>query len=146
MNWRERYGTAYIKAMTQKHPVAMATGYFKSKFPNVATANGLTNMIVNFLNWNGHRATRVSSAGRFVPGNKYEGGGRFIPSTTRKGTADISATIKGRSVMIEVKVGKDRPSEWQLAEQAKERAAGGIYEFVITPEQFFHLYDNIVKS
>lgn len=71
---------------------------------------------------------------------------KYIPSTTRKGTADISATINGRSVMLEIKVGRDRPSEYQLAEQQRERAAGGIYEFVGTPEEFFAVYDRIVGN
>jgi hypothetical protein len=71
--------------------------------------------------------------------------GKFIPSATRKGTADISATIKGRSVMIEIKVGKDKPRPEQLAEQQRERQAGGIYEFISTPEQFFTLFDSIVN-
>lgn len=77
-------------------------------------------------------------------------GGRWIHSTTRKGTADISATIRdkngiGRSLMIEIKIGSDKASVHQLAEQAKERAAGGIYEFVSTPEQFFELFDKILN-
>ena len=71
--------------------------------------------------------------------------GKFIPSATRKGTADISATIKGKSVMIEVKVGRDKPRIEQLAEQQRERQAGGIYEFVHTPEEFFMLFDSIVN-
>jgi hypothetical protein len=70
--------------------------------------------------------------------------GRYIPGTTRKGTADISATIRGKSVMIEIKVGRDKPSPYQLAEQQKERAAGGIYEFVSGPDEFFSLYDSLL--
>jgi hypothetical protein len=69
---------------------------------------------------------------------------KYIPSTTRKGTADISATIKGKSVMLEVKVGRDKPSPEQIREQAKERSAGGIYEFVSSPGQFLELYDKLI--
>jgi hypothetical protein len=69
--------------------------------------------------------------------------GKFIPSATRKGTADISATVKGKSVMIEIKVGADRPRIEQLAEQQRERQAGGIYEFVHSPEEFFLLFDKL---
>jgi len=113
--------------------------------PKVNTANGLTNYIVNYLTWLGHRATRISSAGRYIPAqNKYDKGG-FIPSTTRKGTADISATIHGRSVMIEIKVGNDKPSEAQLREQQRERDAGGIYEFVKTVDEFHTLYLSLVN-
>jgi hypothetical protein len=106
--------------------------------PSVAKANGLTKYITNFLFWKGHRATRVNVQGRIVKG-------KWIPSTTRKGTADISATIKGRSVMIEIKVGSDRPRPEQLQEQERERKSGGIYEFISTPEQFLELYDKVVN-
>jgi hypothetical protein len=137
MDWKERYRAAHRLHFARKYPMAMSTGYFTANMPNVNKANGLTTFILNFLEWSGHRATRISSAGRVV-------NGRYIPGTTRKGTADISATIKGRSVMIEIKVGRDRPSEYQLAEQARERAAGGIYEFISTPEQFFELYETLL--
>jgi len=137
MDWKERYRAAHRLHFARKYPAAMATGYFTANMPNVNKANGLTTFILNFLEWSGHRATRISSAGRVV-------NGRYIPGTTRKGTADISATIKGRSVMIEIKVGRDRPSEYQLAEQARERAAGGIYEFISTPDDFFTLYDSLI--
>jgi hypothetical protein len=137
MDWKERYRAAHRLHFARKYPAAMATGYFTANMPNVNKANGLTTLILNFLEWSGHRATRISSAGRVV-------NGRYIPGTTRKGTADISATIKGRSVMIEIKVGRDRPSEYQLAEQARERAAGGIYEFISTPDQFFELYETLL--
>jgi len=137
MDWKERYRSAHRLHFARKYPMAMSTGYFTANMPKVNKANGLTTFILNFLEWSGHRATRISSAGRVV-------NGRYIPGTTRKGTADISATIKGRSVMIEIKVGRDRPSEYQLAEQARERAAGGIYEFISTPEQFFELYETLL--
>ena len=143
-NYREHYITAHKLWFSKEYPTAWKDGFWSApKFPKVDTANGLTQWIINFLNWNGHRATRISSAGRYIVGNKYEGG-MFIPGSTRKGTADISATIKGRSVMIEVKVGKDRPSPDQLKEQAKERAAGGLYEFCRSPEEFLELYRGVV--
>jgi hypothetical protein len=68
----------------------------------------------------------------------------YIPTTTRRGTADISATIRGRSVMLEVKCGNDTASEYQTAEQQLERSAGGIYEFIHTPDEFLEIYDKIV--
>jgi hypothetical protein len=91
------------------------------------------------LEWEGHRATRINTAGRIVAG-------RYITSTTRKGTADISATIKGRAIMIEIKVGKDKPSVYQLAEQQRERNAGGMHEFIHTIQEFFIFYDQLLES
>jgi hypothetical protein len=71
---------------------------------------------------------------------------KWIKSSTAKGTADISATIKGRSISIEIKVGTDRPRPAQLEMQQKIRKAGGVYEFISTPEEFFLLYDKLVNS
>jgi len=140
MTAKQRYEDAHRNWFASEYPTAYASGrYCKAKQPATAKANGLTQFIINFLNWRGHRATRVSSAGRFH-------NGRRIKSITRKGSADVSATIAGISLMIEVKVGKDRPSSDQLAEQAKERKAGGMYEFIQNPDQFLALYDKITKA
>ena len=140
--WRIRYNTAHYNYTLQRTPNVIRDGFYTGPtLPKIATANGLTQFICNFINWSGYRATRINTMGRMV-------GGRWIHSTTRKGTADISATIRdkngiGRSLMIEIKIGSDKASVHQLEEQAKERAAGGIYEFVSTPEQFFELFDKI---
>lgn len=94
--------------------------------------------------------------GRLIDGVEKQPSGakigvkKWLPSSTRKGTADISATIKnangiGLSVMIEIKVGRDKPRPDQLSEQIRERKAGGIYEFIGTPDEFFELYDKIVS-
>jgi len=47
--------------------------------------------------------------------------------------------------MLEIKIGKDRASPYQIAEQERERKAGGCYEFISTPEQFFVLYDSLIS-
>lgn len=135
--WRIRYNTAHYNYTLQRTPNVIRDGFYTGPtLPKVATANGLTQFICNFINWSGYRATRINTMGRMV-------GGRWIHSTTRKGSADISATVKGKSLQIEIKVGRDRPRPEQLAEQVKERAAGGIYEFVSTPEQFFAIFDTL---
>ena len=140
MTWKERYYEAHKKHTKERTPSVVNDGHYcNPSLPKVQTANGLTQFVCNYINWMGYRATRISTTGRQV-------GGRWIYGTTRKGTADISATINGKAIMIEIKVGKDRPSEYQLKEQAKERAAGGIYEFISTPDQFFELYDSIVNN
>ena len=56
-------------------------------------------------------------------------GGRIVwrKSNTTKGSADISATIAGRSVKIEVKIGLDHQSEAQRRYQASIERAGGLY-------------------
>jgi hypothetical protein len=149
-NYKEKYYTAHAAYTKKTKPLFFASGhYFLPTIPKIKTSNGLTKFILNYVNWTGYRATRISSAGRYIEaknaqGHKIANGGMFIPSTTRKGTADISCTINGRSVMIEIKIGNDKPSDFQLREQAKECAAGGIYEFISTPEEFFVLYDSLI--
>jgi hypothetical protein len=152
MNWKERYQKAHEYHFKRAYPLAYSSGHYtQPKYPKVATANGITQMICNFLMWHEHRATRINSTGRLIDGLEKQPSGailttkKWIPGSTRKGTADISATIRGRSVMIEIKIGKDRASPYQIAEQERERKAGGCYEFISTPEQFFTLYDSLIS-
>lgn len=140
--WKQRYYDAHNLHISKIAPSVIKDGlYTLPSVPKVATANGLTQFICNYINWLGYRATRISSAGRVI---KSQRGSIYIPSTTRRGTADISSTIKGRSVMWEIKVGNDKPSKFQLEEQAKERAAGGEYFFVGSPLEFFLLFDELL--
>ena len=108
------------------------------KIKVTADANGLTQAIVSWLNLNGHFATRVSSSGRYLPQL-----GKFIPSTTKRGTADIHSVIGGRHVSIEVKIGKDRMSEAQHEMKAKIEKAGGLYFVATDFEQFMKWYKTL---
>lgn len=149
----QRYREAYYLYMERT-----ATEFFAASggrnmrvdIPRTTTANGLTLFITKYITYLGFRATRINVSGRLVDtvtttehGNKFRDK-KYIKSSTRKGTADISATINGRSVMIEVKIGSDRPSPAQLQEQQRERAAGGVYEFIRTPEEAIALIDSIL--
>jgi hypothetical protein len=147
-----RYMSAHLEWFKIQYPSAYKDGYYlEPKVPKVDAANGLTSFICNFLSWKGHRATRINVMGRLIDGVEKQPSGakigvkKWLPSTTRKGSADISCTIFGKAVQIEIKVGRDKPRPDQLTEQIRERKAGGIYEFIGTPEQFFELYDKIVS-
>lgn len=153
VDWKLRYKTAYEAYQLKTYPSSSKDfGTLQVKWPDITKSNGLTNMILNYLKWNGWRATRVNTMGRLIDAPEKQESGislitkKYIHSSTRKGTADISATIKGRSVMIEVKVGRDKPRESQLEEQERERLAGGIYEFIYTPDGFLELYDKIINN
>ena len=157
MTPKQRYQAAHEQWFKIQYPNAYKDGfYLEPKIPKVDSANGLTTFICNYLPWMGHRATRINVMGRLIDGVEKQPSGakigvkKWLPSSTRKGTADISATIKnangiGRSVMIEIKVGRDKPRPDQLSEQIRERKAGGIYEFIGTPDEFFELYDKILS-
>lgn len=151
--WRIRYQQAHEEHFKEHYPLAYKEGhYFKPDMPKINTANGLTKYICNFINWSGYFATRINVQGRLVDGvEKTDSGAligkkKWIKSSTAKGTADISATIKGKSVQLEIKVGSDKPRPAQIEMQQKIRKAGGIYEFISTPDEFILLFDNIVNS
>lgn len=114
------------------------------------SANNLTKSIIAWIELNGYQAERISSTGRYVDNKKTVknimgqsitiGSGQYIPGSGTKGTADISATIKGKSIKIEVKYGKDRQSDVQKQYQASIERSGGVYFIAKTFEEFYNFY------
>ncbi len=117
------------------------------------TANGLTKMILDFLKLKGHQAERISNTGRPIDNTKRVadilgreriiGTIQWIPGSGTKGTADISATINGKSVKIEVKIGRDKQSPYQKKYQESVEAAGGLYIIAKSFTQFYELYNKL---
>ena len=135
--YRQRYNDLHFQHIQRTAPNVVKDGFYTSpKFPVVTKSNGLTQYIMNFINWSEYRATRINTMGRQI-------NGKWIHSATRRGSADISSTIKGKSVMWEIKTGRDKPRPEQLEEQAREIAAGGQYYFVHTPDEFLSIFDSI---
>ena len=120
------------------------------------TANGLTKCIVSCLKLSGWQAERINTMGRPIDNTrvvtdcigrkKRIGSVQWIPSGSTPGSADISATVAGRSVKIEVKIGADRQSEKQKEYQRKVEAAGGIYIIVRTFDEFLEWYDRFMEE
>ncbi len=69
-------------------------------------------------------------------------GGQWTKGTGTPGSADISATIKGRSVKIEVKYNKDRQSDAQKQYQEMIEKAGGVYIIAKTFDDFVIWYES----
>jgi len=120
------------------------------------TANGLTKCIVHWLNLNGWQAERISTTGRYIDNSKIVtdvlgnrkkiGSGKYIKGSGTNGSADISATIKGRSIKIEVKIGKDRQSEAQKEYQKNIEKAGGIYIIATDFDEFMMWYKAFIEQ
>jgi hypothetical protein len=102
------------------------------------TANGLTSCIIEYLNLlDGCHAERISNEGRTIDTRKTVtnvvgqvrqiGSIKRIKSSMQLGTADISATVLGRSVKIEVKINRDFQSEAQKEYQRQIENAKGYY-------------------
>lgn len=139
--------TRYTKSRAVKMLESMAMDAARLRLPDVPhlaprtfrddSANGLTKCIIAFLTLSGHQAERINSTGRPVDhrqtitdvlGHRRTIGTlTWIKGTGTRGTADISATIAGRSVKIEVKFGADRQSEAQRRYQDEVEKAGGLY-------------------
>ena len=120
------------------------------------TANGLTKCIVHWINLNGYQAERISTTGRYIDNSKIVtdvlgkkkkiGTGKYIKGSGTNGSADISATIKGRSIKIEVKIGKDRQSDAQKKYQEMIEKAGGIYFIASDFDDFMMFYKGIIEQ
>jgi hypothetical protein len=120
------------------------------------TANGLTKCIIEFLQLSNHQAERINTMGRPIDNRKQVtdvigrtktiGSMTWGKSTATKGSADISATIQGRSVKIEVKIGKDRQSQDQKIYQENIEKSGGQYWIAKNFDDFIKKYDDFLDS
>lgn len=103
------------------------------------SANDLTTAILAYFDLKGVKAWRQKSEGRYlrpeyqhnVLGHRIETSkGKFIPgSKASKGIGDIAAILprSGKFLSVEVKFGKDRQSEDQIAFQKSVEESGAIY-------------------
>ena len=133
----------------------MRPDYVAKKIYIDKTANGLTYAIISWINLNGYQAERISTTGRYIDNSKIVtdvlgnrkkiGSGKYIKGTGTNGSADISATIKGKSIKIEVKIGKDKQSEAQIKYQQMIEKAGGIYFIAKNFNDFYDFYITLVK-
>ena len=139
-----------IKSPTLPYPES----FVKLKY-NEKTANGLTMLIKIYIEAHGGEAERVSVTGRAIDNSKTVkdifghsrriGSVTYIPSTMTIGSADLHATINGRSVKIEVKIGKDRQSEAQKRYQESIVKAKGTYLIATSFDQIVQELEIIFK-
>lgn len=143
-----------LEILKNKHPNFPVHAIPIPKYSD-KTANGLTKMVVEWLQLNNHQAERINSMGlaRIEKGMKDEVFNRgtpqkitWTPSTGQKGTADISSTIHGYSVKWEVKVGKDRQSDHQKKYEQSVKSAGGLYFIIKDFNGFMEIYDKLIDK
>lgn len=123
---------------------------------NDRTANGLTRCIVDYINFTGGQAERISNTGRQI--DKREtfkdalgitrtiGSVQFVYGTGTNGTADISSVINGKSVKIEIKIKADRMSEAQIKYKESIEKAGGLYFICRDFQSFYDYYLSITAK
>jgi hypothetical protein len=140
----------------RKHPNHRRDLTMPIKHYEVRKANGLTQAVIAVIRAGGYQAERINTTGRQIDNRKEftdvvgirrtVGSMTWIPGTGTKGSADISATIKGRSIKIEIKIGKDKQSQAQLDYQSDVERAGGVYIIVKSLEGFFEWYDEFITN
>ena len=144
----------YHKPQAVKDLERLALDHFRREHPNFPeyaiapqsyrddSANWLTKCIIDFIRFHGGQGERVNTIG--LPQQR---GCRIVwrKSNSTKGSADISATIDGRSVKIEVKIGPDRQSEAQRRYQAAIERAGGLYFIAKDFTSFVEWYNTNFK-
>ena len=117
---------------------------------NDNSANALTKCVIDFLIYSGFQAERINTMGKridnrkqveTVAGKREIGSVSWIKGTGTKGSADISAVIKGRAVKIEIKYGKDKQSADQKAYQQAIENAGGVYVIVKDFDSFIEWFN-----
>jgi hypothetical protein len=125
-----------IADKSRKHPNVK---YLAPTKYTEATANGLTRMVCDYIKFSGGMAERVNSMGIYDVKLK-----RFRPSGSRKGTSDIKALFNGKSLSIEVKIGRDKLSNYQR-EYANDVIKSGGFYFVATNFADFHQWFENLK-
>lgn len=136
----------------RRYPGVPRTAIPSTRF-NDHTANALTRAILRWLELHGHYATRINTMGRQlkgttvidVIGRAHVTPSKWIPGTTRKGTADIHASINGRHVSIEVKIGSDTMSPEQLKTKNMVEQSGGLFYAAKDFESFYKWYNTLKK-
>lgn len=155
-----------MKKETKKRICDALLAANRSKYPNMPlhtmpqpkvqenSANALTRATIEFLRAEGWQAERINTTGRYIQGQVVEnvlGGkqqlpGKWIKGSGTRGSSDISATVHGRSVKIEVKYGRDRQSEDQKKYQAAIEQAGGQYWIVRDLDGLLEMYDRFLEA
>jgi hypothetical protein len=129
-----------MKSKRENYPNVPPHDLPDTKF-NDTTSNGLTSCVISWLTLNKHYCSRIQSQGQW--NQKL---GMFTKSTVRKGIADIMAVIEGRTVMIEIKIGRDKLSEAQIKTKHDVEKSGGHYMVVKDFDSFLQQYKQLTDQ
>lgn len=152
---RQRIHDLLLQESRQKYP-NLPDHARVVNIPTDGSANGLTKLVIKWIELHGGQAERINTMGRMVDKRKVVtdvlgrqsmiGSMQYIPTTGTKGSADISSVINGRAIKIEIKYGKDRQSDAQKAYEQSITSAGGIYLIVRTMDDFVQWWDETFKT
>ncbi|GAA4416749.1 hypothetical protein GCM10023187_48490 [Nibrella viscosa] len=132
-----------------QHLCQLKQNHQKRRYPNVPdharpkpkysdkTANSLTVCVVDWLQLNGHFASRLSSTGTYR--NDLQ---KFVASQQRSGLPDVLAVVAGAAVFVEIKAGKDRLSSVQKEVIDELKQAGARVYVASSFDAFYAWYQH----
>lgn len=140
------------------HPSVPKYAIPKPKYTD-KNSNSLSRCVIDWINLNGFQAERINSMGRQLDNRKTVtdvigrqrtvGSVTWIKGTGQTGTADISSTILGHSIKIEIKCSATKDNHQSQAQkeyQKKIEQAGGTYIIVRTFEEFYNWFNEFIKE
>lgn len=138
----------YVKSQAVKDLEVMADQDARMKHPDMPflaprkfrddSANSLTKCITTYLRLKGAFVSRINNTGIYDKQLQ-----RFRPGTSRKGLPDVVCTWRGKSIMIEVKHGRDRMSEHQERIKQEQERSGGLFFICHSFDEFKGYFDKI---
>ncbi len=148
MNWKQQLRQKKLEFIQQHHPdfYKLSGGDGMKTLPySDATTSGLTTAVYDWLKYNGHYCNRINTTG---VARKINGKLQYTRSNTNRGTADLDAIIDGKPVKIEIKCSatKDRVSKYQVEEQSRIEASGGVYIVVTDMPSFVEWYQSFTAK
>ena len=165
MNYKQRYIDAKWNWMRFQYPESESRDPeqfergFKSlaDFPQITKATHLEKAIVDFLKFEGHQASKITTSGQMrdktetftdsIGRTRVIGSKTWIKGNSTKGVADVIATIYGLKWDIEVKYSKgDKQRNTQLKYEKSVEKAKGVYSIVKTFEDFIEKYDEFMDQ
>jgi len=142
----------HIKASHLKYP-SFPVKYIPPLDIKGTSTNKLEKQIVAFIQLHAWQAERIKNTGTARVSELKRANGyhqksvSYTKGTGTAGTADISATIEGRSVKIEVKNAKtkDRMSKHQENYQSQLDLTGGVYYIARDIDSFIEWFNDNFK-
>lgn len=134
-----------INKLKEDYPTVPEYAIPKPKYTD-KTSNGLTACVIDFINYSGGLAERRNSTGRYIQGKSYKNvfgkevqltKGKYIKSSGRIGTSDVSGVFRGVPISVEVKIGRDKLSPEQKKYKEDFENAGGWHCVARSFEQFY---------
>ena len=108
----------------------------------MSASNELTRKIIEFIHSSGSFAWRASSVGL------YDSSKNIHRTAPKKGVSDVLGIIapSGRTLAVEIKIGKDRLSDEQTGFLANIEHYGGLSFVAKDFDSFVNFWQNTVKG